>query len=89
MVQVCVDGKCGGVCEDAWSDSKSEMLCKNLDCGNKALPTDLLLKSSSDVLIKSLHTTKQTTSLANCNMVINRDGPYCSQTPAYVVCSGK
>lgn len=33
-VEVCLDGACGGVCEDAWTDKKSDMLCKDLDCGS-------------------------------------------------------
>ncbi|XP_044065919.1 scavenger receptor cysteine-rich type 1 protein M160-like [Siniperca chuatsi] len=86
-VNVCVQGKCGGVCADTWTEQKSVMLCKNLGCG------DIILKANNpkkyEVIIKSLHTTEQTTNLNQCNLVkYAENDDTCNQKPAYVVCSG-
>nr|XP_020473602.1 antigen WC1.1-like [Monopterus albus] len=87
-VNVCVNGKCGGVCADTWTHTQSEILCKSLGCGDKALRPNNQPKKSS-VIFKSLHTTKQTTSLTQCNFVKYSDSDTtCNQNPAYVVCSG-
>uniref|UniRef100_UPI003AAB80D5 scavenger receptor cysteine-rich type 1 protein M130 n=1 Tax=Centroberyx gerrardi TaxID=166262 RepID=UPI003AAB80D5 len=86
-VEMCAEGKCGGVCADSWTDDKSKLLCKNLGCGNNILPVDLLKKNEFGVTIKSLHTTQQTTSLNESSIVINSDN-YCNNNPVYVACSG-
>ncbi|XP_076015441.1 scavenger receptor cysteine-rich type 1 protein M130 [Genypterus blacodes] len=89
LVQVCIDGVCGGVCEETWSESKSDMLCKDLGCGKGyVLSTEdaaHFFKPQSNVPISSLHATKQTTRLADSNMV-RISGSKCSQVS--VVCSG-
>ncbi|XP_024240911.1 scavenger receptor cysteine-rich type 1 protein M130 [Oncorhynchus tshawytscha] len=90
-VEVCLDGACGGVCEDAWTDKKSDMLCKDLDCGSAIYPLSFLRKSQSalnKITISSVHRTQQTTNISQCNMVKNVDQSYCKDKPAYVVCSG-
>nr|XP_046253178.1 scavenger receptor cysteine-rich type 1 protein M160 [Scatophagus argus] len=86
-VNVCVGGKCGGVCKDAWSDEKSDMLCENLGCGHGILASSTPVET--EVIIRSMHTTKHTTNLNQCNLVRNDDGDTtCNKKPGYVVCSG-
>ncbi|XP_055788854.1 antigen WC1.1 [Salvelinus fontinalis] len=90
-VDVCLNGVCGGVCEDAWTDNNSDMLCKDLDCGSAIYPLSYLRKSQSaldKITISSVHSTQQTTNISQCNMVKNVDQSYCKDKPAYVVCSG-
>ncbi|XP_037629892.1 scavenger receptor cysteine-rich type 1 protein M130 [Sebastes umbrosus] len=85
-VSVWVDGKKNGsVCADNWEKKKSEMLCKNLDCGDKVL-TRITEPGESKALFTSLHCTDEATSLTQCNFVRNERGISCEQ--AYVVCSG-
>ncbi|KAI3357098.1 hypothetical protein L3Q82_015566 [Scortum barcoo] len=89
-VNVCTDGICGGVCADAWTDEKSVMLCKNLECGNRVLPKlSTTTGPSQEVIFKSLHTTNQTTQLTQCNFVkYDKNDKTCSRNPAFVICSG-
>ncbi|XP_029579848.1 scavenger receptor cysteine-rich type 1 protein M130 [Salmo trutta] len=90
-VDVCLSGACGGVCEDAWTDNKSDMLCKDLDCGSAIYPLSYLRKLPSaldKITISSLHNTQHTKNISQCNMVKNLDQSYCQDKPAYVVCSG-
>uniref|UniRef100_A0A4W5QI59 SRCR domain-containing protein n=1 Tax=Hucho hucho TaxID=62062 RepID=A0A4W5QI59_9TELE len=90
-VDVCLNGACGGVCEDAWTEQESIMLCKDLKCGSAIYPLSYLKKSQSasdNITISSVHSTQQTTSMSQCNMVKNVDQSYCKDKPVYVVCSG-
>ncbi|KAM9342394.1 scavenger receptor cysteine-rich type 1 protein M130 [Pholidichthys leucotaenia] len=81
----------GGVCKDAWTPEKSEMLCETLVCGKRVFEVneELLSKSNSKekIFAKSLHTTNHTTDLSQCNYVKNKDNNYMCDL-AYVVCSG-
>ncbi|XP_047187233.1 scavenger receptor cysteine-rich type 1 protein M160 isoform X3 [Scophthalmus maximus] len=86
-VNVCVDGKCGGVCEDTWTDSKSVMLCKELGCGDTVFRANNQPGERPVMLVKSLYTTKQTTRLTQCNFVMNVENKTTCKS-AYVVCSG-
>lgn len=90
-VNVCVNGKCEGVCADAWTDKKSVMLCENLGCGNRNLPKlPTTTNQSQKVFYKSLHTTHHTTNLSQCNFVkYDENDNTCNTEPASVVCSGK
>ncbi|XP_074537958.1 scavenger receptor cysteine-rich type 1 protein M130 isoform X2 [Halichoeres trimaculatus] len=88
-VNVCTGGKCGGVCSDSWTSKKADMLCKSLGCG-RAVPTNQFQGSerSNIAMFKSLHTTKQTTDLNQCNFISqSKDKTACEQMTAYVVCS--
>uniref|UniRef100_A0A3Q1HC17 SRCR domain-containing protein n=1 Tax=Anabas testudineus TaxID=64144 RepID=A0A3Q1HC17_ANATE len=86
-VIVCADGKCGGVCANAWTDSQSKMLCKDLKCGDKILSPSNRLQSV-EVIFKSLHATSHTTKLSQCNFVPNNESHTCERNSAKVVCSG-
>ncbi|XP_041712992.1 antigen WC1.1 isoform X1 [Coregonus clupeaformis] len=91
-VDVCLNGMCGGVCEDAWTEHKSNMLCKAFHCGSAIYPLSYLKTKSQSaddkITIGSVHSTQQTTNISQCNMVKITDGSYCQNKPAYVVCSG-
>ncbi|XP_071396371.1 scavenger receptor cysteine-rich type 1 protein M160 [Centroberyx affinis] len=85
MVEVCVEGKCGGVCADSWTDEKSKLLCENLGCGNNIQPVVLLKEEESGVPFRNLYTTQQTTNLNESNIVIN---DACVKKTVSLVCSG-
>ncbi|XP_070694977.1 scavenger receptor cysteine-rich type 1 protein M130 [Pempheris klunzingeri] len=87
-VNVCVGGKCGGVSKDTWTEQNSLKLCEELDCGTKVL-LPMQQTQQSDLILKSLHSTKQTKKLDQCN-VVKYGGNETSHTgsPAVVVCSG-
>uniref|UniRef100_A0A8C4F1B9 SRCR domain-containing protein n=1 Tax=Dicentrarchus labrax TaxID=13489 RepID=A0A8C4F1B9_DICLA len=73
-VNVCVGGKCGGVCKDSWTKEKSVMLCKDIGCGNKILSSSQ--KNEAVPIVRSLHTTTHTTNLSQCNFIKNDEyGP--------------
>ncbi|TNN33030.1 Scavenger receptor cysteine-rich type 1 protein M130 [Liparis tanakae] len=87
-VNVCVGGRCGGVCADTWTPEKAAMLCENLGCGNRVLAATTKPKGSR-VVIKSMHSTEETTHLSQCNFVMrDENDKTCDHNPAYVVCSG-
>lgn len=93
-VNVSVNGKWGGVCADAWTDKKSEMMCENLGCGKKILPNlpnlPTINKQPVDVIFMSLHTTEHTANLSQCNFVKYAENDQtCNKRPASVICSGK
>ncbi|KAK2851022.1 hypothetical protein Q5P01_007298 [Channa striata] len=87
VVTICMGGACGGVFADTWTMDQSQMLCKNLGCGEKALEA---AKDSKDVMMfKSLHSTKHITQLSQSNFLkCNNSKGMCYSNPAYVVCSG-
>ncbi|KAG7239878.1 hypothetical protein INR49_030612 [Caranx melampygus] len=82
-----VTGRAGGVCGDTWTLKHSEMLCMSQGCGSKVLTANRQPEPQT-LLIKSLHSTKQTPSLTQSNFVLNDENNSCLQKPAYVVCSG-
>nr|XP_040050187.1 scavenger receptor cysteine-rich type 1 protein M130 isoform X2 [Gasterosteus aculeatus aculeatus] len=87
-VNVCLGKKCGGVCSDGWGNSKAVMLCEDLGCGNSVLKATSTPKESQ-VIMKSVHSTTETTNMTQCNFVTRDENDInykCS--PAYVVCSG-
>ncbi|XP_026189180.1 scavenger receptor cysteine-rich type 1 protein M130 [Mastacembelus armatus] len=87
-VNICVDGMCGGVCADTWTDMQSLMICKNLGCGNTTLAA-ISQTQENKVIIKSLHTTKDSTNLTQSNIVkYAKNDNTCNQNAAYVVCPG-
>ncbi|XP_034027370.1 scavenger receptor cysteine-rich type 1 protein M160 [Thalassophryne amazonica] len=86
-VTVCVEGRCGGVCADTWTDDMSLKLCKSLHCGTKILTTEGIQKDSG-VIIESLHSTNQSEALDEWNIVRSDKKSSCDKNPAYVVCSG-
>ncbi|XP_073326332.1 scavenger receptor cysteine-rich type 1 protein M160 [Pagrus major] len=85
-VGFCVGGDCGGVCNDTWTKDKSEMLCKNLHCGEKVHDGYNPLKDI-DVQFKSVHTAKDISNLKQGN-IVRYDKKDSTCKPAYVVCSG-
>ncbi|KAL7399027.1 hypothetical protein ABVT39_018790 [Epinephelus coioides] len=85
MVNICAGNKCGGVSADTWTTEKSNLLCKKLACGDRAL-TAISKPPKSKVIFKSLHMTEETTNLEQCNFVSN-DKNDTDYDPAYVVCS--
>ncbi|XP_040009026.1 antigen WC1.1 [Xiphias gladius] len=87
-VNVCLEGRCGGVCADSWTFNQSMKLCKDLGCGDNVLQP-IKKPTETQVIVKSLHSTKQTTPLTHSNFVrMAEDDTTCNQNPAYVVCSG-
>ncbi|XP_029291818.1 scavenger receptor cysteine-rich type 1 protein M160 [Cottoperca gobio] len=87
-VHFCVDGKCGGVCNDTWTDHHSLMLCKNLDCGDQILHLNAK-PEQYNVAFKGLYPHKNWTNLAECNAIsFKAHEDSCKTNPAYVVCSG-
>lgn len=88
-VNVCVEGKCGGVRIDTWSKEKSDTLCQNLGCGTTITSTESP-NGKSAVIVESLHTNAN----ANLNLsilVLSQIQPKSHQPnhrSAYVVCSG-
>ncbi|KAL1021169.1 hypothetical protein UPYG_G00009710 [Umbra pygmaea] len=85
-VQVCIGERCGGVCEDAWEDNRSNLLCQDLGCGKAIYHTSQLTQKILEVTISSIHVSEQITNLSQSNIVTN-DGSYCKDKPIYVVCS--
>ena len=85
-VNVCMGGNCGRVCKDSWTDKNSEMLCKERGCGDEVL-TPYKTPGKTNVIFKSLHKTKNTANLTECNFVKNDEEDLLCE-PAYVVCSG-
>lgn len=88
-VAVCVGMRCGGLCEDTWSDQKSAMLCGNLGCGRQSKSSIKKSDDASEVIVKSVHITEATTNLNQSILVRNYDKETtCPKSRAYVVCSG-
>lgn len=88
-VNVCLGTRCGGVCNDCWSQNLSRTLCQSLSCG-KPVQKITNQESFQEVLISSFHPNfnpnSHTNDLNQSAMVINNDS--CNSKPAYVVCSG-
>ncbi|KAJ8016568.1 hypothetical protein DPEC_G00008590 [Dallia pectoralis] len=84
-VDVCIQGKCGGVCLDAWDRHRSNILCEELGCGTANYPLYNQTKSNG-VFISSIHIPQVGIKLSQSNMVTNDDS-YCQDKPAYVFCS--
>lgn len=84
-VSVCLGNRCGGVCNDCWSQNLSSMLCQSLSCG-KPVQNTTNQESFQEVLISSFHPATHTNDLNQSAMVVNSNS--CSRKPAYVVCSG-
>ncbi|XP_060912936.1 scavenger receptor cysteine-rich type 1 protein M160 [Labrus mixtus] len=85
-VNICVGGECGGVFSDTWTEKKSQMLCENLKCGNAILKAKNPLPDGK-VSFKSVHATKQTSDISQCNFIKNNDN-VSREKAAFVVCSG-
>lgn len=87
FVTICTGGECDGVCDAAWTDKMSQMLCAETSCGH-AMTSVKQKQEQSNVIFKSLHMTNHTTSLGQCNLVKKEknDGVFCKK--AYVVCTG-
>ncbi|KAM9350289.1 scavenger receptor cysteine-rich type 1 protein M130 [Symphorus nematophorus] len=85
-VKACMGGECGEVCNDAWTEEKAKMLCKDLGCGDKVLPA-LNKPQRIKAAFKSLHATRSIKNLTQCNFVKNDENSLICE-PAYVVCSG-
>lgn len=81
-------GKCGGICSDTWTKGKSKMLCENLGCGSAIENLADQPRGSIAAMFKSLHTTKQTTHLSQCNFITMSESETACEQTAYVVCSG-
>ncbi|KAJ4934408.1 hypothetical protein JOQ06_007203 [Pogonophryne albipinna] len=87
-VNVCLNGKCGGVCANPWTDEDSRMLCTSQNCGEHVLKPITKTKPMH-VTFKSVHCTEMTHNLNKCNLVSFDDNDKtCNNNPAYVVCSG-
>ncbi|XP_041655928.1 scavenger receptor cysteine-rich type 1 protein M130 isoform X1 [Cheilinus undulatus] len=86
-VNICTGTLCGGVRNDTWTDKKSEMLCKNLNCG-KAMLNAKISVQESNVAFKSVHTTKHTRKLSQSSFIKDEEKDMAmKQYPAFVVCS--
>lgn len=91
-VNVCVEGKCGGVRNDTWLEEKSKSLCKNLGCGTAIAFTESP-NGKSEVIVESLHTFLPANNFNRSVVVLSQIQPK-SRTiqpnhhAAYVVCSG-
>ncbi|KAK5923202.1 hypothetical protein CgunFtcFv8_000194 [Champsocephalus gunnari] len=87
-VNVCLNGECGGVCANPWTDEDSRMLCTSQNCGEHVLKPITKTKPMK-VKFKSVHCTEMTHNLTKCNLVSFDDNDKtCNNDPAYVVCSG-
>ncbi|KAI4824269.1 hypothetical protein KUCAC02_012792, partial [Chaenocephalus aceratus] len=87
-VNVCLNGECGGVCANPWTDEDSRMLCTSQNCGEHVLKHMTKTKPMK-VKFKSVHCTEMTHNLNKCNLVSFDDNDKtCNNDPAYVVCSG-
>ncbi|XP_063739972.1 scavenger receptor cysteine-rich type 1 protein M160 [Eleginops maclovinus] len=88
-VHVCSNGKCGGICANPWTDKDSQMLCKNLNCGDHVLQPITKIKESVEVTFQSFHSTEKINNLDHCSLMSFDDNDRtCNNNPAYVVCSG-
>lgn len=85
-VNVCVEGKCGGVRSDIWPEENSKTLCQHLKCGT-SIKTNEIPNGKSEVIVESLHTILQKASLNQSILVLSRIEPK-SYRSAYVICSG-
>ncbi|KAM9751940.1 scavenger receptor cysteine-rich type 1 protein M160 [Menidia menidia] len=83
-VRVCAGGPCGGVCRDAWTEDKSQMLCEQLGCGGAFLPA--YGDPNQRVLFKSLHLTRNAARLSQGSFVDGNNETRCEAVG--VVCAG-
>ncbi|CAJ1055417.1 scavenger receptor cysteine-rich type 1 protein M160 [Xyrichtys novacula] len=86
-VNICKGEECGGVCTDTWMDEKSDKLCQNLNCGRAIHKAENWPQKSFRVMYKSMHSTKQTTDMSQCNFVKNAEKDSTCQKAAFIVCS--
>ncbi|KAF3860011.1 hypothetical protein F7725_000266, partial [Dissostichus mawsoni] len=87
-VNVCLNGECGGVCANPWTEEDSHMLCTSRNCGEHVLKPITKTKPM-EVKFKSLHFIDKTHNLTKCNLVrFDDNDTTCNDDPAYVVCSG-
>ncbi|KAK1897917.1 Scavenger receptor cysteine-rich type 1 protein M160 [Dissostichus eleginoides] len=87
-VNVCLNGKCGGVCANPWTEEDSRMLCTSQNCGEH-VRKPITKTKPMEVKFKSLHFIDKTHNLTNCNLVrFDDNDTTCDDDPAYVVCSG-
>ncbi|KAM6981915.1 scavenger receptor cysteine-rich type 1 protein M130 [Tautogolabrus adspersus] len=84
-VNICMGEECGGVCDDTWTEKKSEMLCEHLKCGHAILHAKSPPQESK-ASFKSMHATKHTKDISQCNFIKN-DEKTCKGKAASVVCS--
>ncbi|TMS16568.1 Scavenger receptor cysteine-rich type 1 protein M160, partial [Larimichthys crocea] len=87
FVTICTGGECDGVCDAAWTDKMSQMLCAETSCGH-AMTSVKQKQEQSNMIFKSLHMTNHTTSLGQCNLVKKEKNDGVSCKKAYVVCTG-
>uniref|UniRef100_A0AAY4DL18 Si:dkey-8e10.2 n=1 Tax=Denticeps clupeoides TaxID=299321 RepID=A0AAY4DL18_9TELE len=84
-VEVCVGGRCGGVCEDAWTPDLSGKVCASLGCGHFIQRSDRELSPS--VTIGSVHCPDHIKDITRCRYVLN-SGSYCRSRHVSILCSG-
>lgn len=91
-VKVSVGSKSGYVCRDTWLTKRSNMLCKNLGCGQIVEGSEELgsKRSSREMMmvVMSLHTPKHTTNLNQSVIVLSDQQETSCIEGARVVCSG-
>ncbi|KAM7410829.1 hypothetical protein PAMA_020998 [Pampus argenteus] len=84
-VNVCINGECGGVCANTWTEMKSVKLCEQQSCGSNSLASTNQ-HGDIKVLIKSVHSLNRSEDLKSCSFVKNDDDA-CGSA-AFVICSG-
>ncbi|XP_067384291.1 scavenger receptor cysteine-rich type 1 protein M130 [Channa argus] len=86
-VNISINKSFGGVCADTWTNDQSQMLCKNLGCGEKTFASTN--REQIQIKFKSLHFTTQTRKLSQSSFVkCGENDQICKSNPANVICSG-
>lgn len=88
-VEVCRNGKCGGVCRDVWTEKHSEKLCANLGCGRPVVTNQPEQSVALDVAFSSVHCPSTVSDLSGCSYVLNNGSRCAEEKTVYVVCSGE
>lgn len=86
-VEVCRDGKCGGVCTDTWrSNEDSKMICENLRCGDPIQGP--LTRQINDLPVSyySVYCSENVRNMNMCKFIPNKDSD--CKTAAQVICKG-
>ncbi len=84
-VNVCRDGKCGGVCRDTWRNEDSKMICTDLGCGDQ-ISKQLQFKIISHRSHTIVCTAQKSAKYENVPFIPNNDST--CNTPAQVICTG-
>ncbi len=85
-VNVCRDGKCGGVCRDTWRNEDSKMICTDLGCGDQISKQLQFKINKPPVTYHSVYCSEKVLNMKMCLFIPNNDST--CNTPAQVICTG-